>query len=277
MALYTVKYGQTIYDIAVQEYGGVVGIEQILIDKPNIDLSTVLEAGSEIVITPNATNVINNETRSYFKNRSITSFDGSFSESEISSYVGSIVTNEPNSLNYINTNVWGSDSELRFDNTQPLAYNRVVFNRDISFEEDGDFFELEFSYSGTEDHVVVWSTTGASINISGGNVFVYADGGVFLGKTIAILPQNVTIKTKITSSLNIDGTSVTKGILLDVNGEVVDINDLGGNTINFNILAGNSNTTGLTGTIGKININSDVFQLLEGSGIYIYKTIWYGY
>ena len=49
---YIVKSGQSIYDIAVEVYGGVAGIKNILIDNPTIDINTYLEENSTIIVFP---------------------------------------------------------------------------------------------------------------------------------------------------------------------------------------------------------------------------------
>lgn len=42
----TVGQGQTIYDIAIQEYGSIDGVDLLLKDNPSLDMATMLAPGS---------------------------------------------------------------------------------------------------------------------------------------------------------------------------------------------------------------------------------------
>lgn len=46
----TVRNGQTIYDIAIQEYGSIDGTRLLLADNPTLGYSSVLQAGSLLKI-----------------------------------------------------------------------------------------------------------------------------------------------------------------------------------------------------------------------------------
>ena len=275
MSIYKVKYGQTIFDIAVQEYGSISGVSQILSDNKDITLGTILNPNDEIIVTPNSTNIESIETYSYFKNRIITNTESTIESLDSSAYVGTISTTEINSLSFINSSIWGSDAELRFSNNEVVdSYSRVSMNNDISFNDDKDYFEIDITYrNGSSEQIVVGSTTGASIRIVDSKVRLYADGDVLLLESDIKVSESSNIKIRVESVLVVAGGGITKGILLFVNEQETFLADLGGNIINFNLLGGSTGTIGLDGTVGKIDINGSVFMLLEGSGIYIYKTV----
>ena len=278
MSIYKAKYGQTIFDIAVQEYGGMSGLSQILSDNPNVTLDTILAPDDEVIITPNSTNIESSEVHSFFRQRTISNSDVNLSELDPSAYVGTIVTRETNAISYINSNIWGSDSELRFTNNETVSplgnYNRVLLSDYISFGNEGDYFGIDFTYrNGSSEQVVIGSDTGASIRVSGSKLSLYADGDVLLATSPVLLAEESNIRINLVSELTISGNTITKSISFLVNDDETKVVDLAGNVINFNILAGSSGTIGLDGTIGKLDINGSVFRFLEGSGKYIYKTI----
>ena len=51
MKIITVKFGQTIFDIALQEYGDLEGIKTLLEDNEGLDLSQELVEGSKLNIS----------------------------------------------------------------------------------------------------------------------------------------------------------------------------------------------------------------------------------
>ena len=73
---YTVQYGQSIYDVAVQVYGDVNGVGALLRDNPDIDLGTVLVAGQ--VLETGTVDVTDSDTVNFLKNNEhvVTNFDG---------------------------------------------------------------------------------------------------------------------------------------------------------------------------------------------------------
>jgi hypothetical protein len=59
---------QTIWDIALQEYGDVTGVFQILTDNPSIDLDTDLTEGTILYINGEP---LNQDVVSYYKEKEI--------------------------------------------------------------------------------------------------------------------------------------------------------------------------------------------------------------
>ena len=210
----------------------------------------------------------------YFKNRTIVGSEYTLDRLDTTSYVGTILTNETSPTSFINSNVWGSDSELRFSNSDLDTLTYVSMNRYISFSSPEDFMELEFTYDNSvSEQVIVGSDTGSSLSISSGELSLYVDGGELISTIPFSIPNNSNTSVSITSKVNILGGSVTKGLDFKVNNRLTRILDLGGKEINFKSFAGMNGRVGLNGTIGKININGDIFRLLEGSGKNIFKTI----
>jgi hypothetical protein len=135
MAKYTVKYGQSIYDIATEQYGSVLGIEYIFRDNDNIDATTVLKAGDVININATSETIFDQSVVDFFKQKTITnteSIDNS-TDTILSGFnYGVINTNNQFQIRYINDVMWNRDSRLIMKNG--LTENIVV-------DGDGGTFE----------------------------------------------------------------------------------------------------------------------------------------
>ncbi|MEM6734471.1 MAG: hypothetical protein AAF620_00235 [Bacteroidota bacterium] len=73
---YTVQYGQSIYDVSIQVYGSLLGVEQLMRDNPDLGLETVLVNGT-VLVTDEA-NIRDNEVVRFLtvNNHIVTNFDG---------------------------------------------------------------------------------------------------------------------------------------------------------------------------------------------------------
>lgn len=135
MAKYTVKYGQSIYDIATEQYGSILGIEDIFRDNEGIDATTVLKAGDVININATSETIVDQSIVDFFKQKTITnteSIDNS-TDTILSGFnYGVINTNNQFELRYINDVMWDRDSRLIMKNG--LTENIVV-------DGDGGTFE----------------------------------------------------------------------------------------------------------------------------------------
>lgn len=63
-----VKELQTIWDIALQEYGSVSGVKQLMDDNPEINFQTLLQPGQIIKIISEP---VNKDVRDFYKNNNI--------------------------------------------------------------------------------------------------------------------------------------------------------------------------------------------------------------
>ena len=110
MAKYEVKYGQSIYDIATEVYGSVLGVENIFRDNPDIDATTVLEVGRIIDVNPTSETIIDQSIVNYFRFKTITNSENSeigLTETVLSGLnYGVISTQRQQAQRYINDIVW---------------------------------------------------------------------------------------------------------------------------------------------------------------------------
>lgn len=74
MIEYTVKYGQSLWDIAIQEYGHVHGVELLVKDNPQLSVTGVPAVGSKVLIRPEVPELSNNNQRNVaeYKKQNIT-------------------------------------------------------------------------------------------------------------------------------------------------------------------------------------------------------------
>lgn len=69
MTDYRVRYGQTIFDVAVQNYGTVEGVAILLEDNPGLTLNSDLEVGSTLRV--NGERALDQGRVNYFRERGI--------------------------------------------------------------------------------------------------------------------------------------------------------------------------------------------------------------
>lgn len=70
MAYITVENNQTIWDIALQEYGSADGVKQLIIDNRTVcDFDNDLPAGTKLIITESA--IIDNDTVTFLRKKGI--------------------------------------------------------------------------------------------------------------------------------------------------------------------------------------------------------------
>lgn len=74
MIEYTVQYGQSLWDIAIQEYGHVQGVELLVKDNPQLAVTTVPAVGSKVLIRPEVPELSNTNQRivAEYKKQNIT-------------------------------------------------------------------------------------------------------------------------------------------------------------------------------------------------------------
>tara|TARA_R110000765_G_scaffold326567_1_gene417847 strand:- start:563 stop:1396 length:834 start_codon:yes stop_codon:yes gene_type:complete len=274
---YIVKSGQSIYDIAVEVYGGVAGIKNILIDNPTIDINTYLEENSTLIVFPNTSTIVDINISNYFKYKTITGVE-SLSEIEsidsIASY-GELKTNSLGGDTYINS-MWGNNS-VNLSNTgvllDELNFDRIHLSAPIVLDSNGGFFEIEFVYNDLGiDQYLFGSEFGSSIRIINNRISLYSSGERFeiensttlvdgnryrLGGSIASAQTNNPLENFFT--LSVDGVSETSPTTSF--GEV-----------NLSLVGGEDGSRGYEGNISYLNINGSIFDFLKGSGIYIYRT-----
>lgn len=130
MINYIVKYGQSIYDIATEVYGNVSAVENIIRDNEEIYMDTVLEVGQVILIDANSSTIVDQSISNYFRNKDITNNEVSSNEEtqqDLSgSNFGTIITNSPQEVSYINNVMWKELGQISMRNA-PNSQSSNIF------------------------------------------------------------------------------------------------------------------------------------------------------
>ena len=142
MAEYIVKYGQSIYDISVEVYGSIMGIEYILEDNPTIDLGTHLLEDSILEVFPNPSTILDTNISAYFENKSIINTevlpDIDILEGAVS--YGEIITKNLGGDTYVDDVIWGNNS-VNLSNTgltlDEFNFDRIVLEPSIKLSKKG--------------------------------------------------------------------------------------------------------------------------------------------
>lgn len=85
----TVKNDQTIYDIAVQEYGSIEGIFWLMEDNPELNLQDDLVVGGQLLIRDS---VIDPELKSYLQENGVSPANGGGKDPGISAFTNGFLT-----------------------------------------------------------------------------------------------------------------------------------------------------------------------------------------
>tara|TARA_R110002167_G_scaffold107745_1_gene275392 strand:- start:178 stop:1092 length:915 start_codon:yes stop_codon:yes gene_type:complete len=302
MAIYKVKYGQSIYDIATQIYGSVLGVAYLLRDNKSIDLTTHLKQGFDLIVNATSDTIIDQNIVSFFKNKTITNTETLKGVENLLTEIayGTIVTSSPEG-DYVNGVMRATPNQLNMINVEStlLNYDRVKFNKVSTLNEDADEIEFIISYEPLSSPnfwiVLAGSDTveGSHIRIDSSNkLSLYSSSDQLLITSSNTVSPNVDISVKIRCEVIVTNV-VVKNYYLEVNGvedstlDVSDINisfdTLGGfekddvwvsdrlNSGSFNGLSTDS-FNGLNGSFKYLRYNDSEYRFDEGGGIYIFKT-----
>ena len=134
MINYIVKYGQSIYDIATEVYGNVSAVENIIRDNEEIYMDTVLEVGQVILIDANSSTIVDQSISNYFRNKDITNNEVSSNEEtqqDLSgSNFGTIITNSPQEVSYINNVMWKELGQISMRNAPNSQSSNIFVDAD---------------------------------------------------------------------------------------------------------------------------------------------------
>lgn len=273
MAKYIVQKGQSIYDIAVEIYGDIMGIGSILQDNPNINLDTFLEEGSSLEINQNSENIFSVNIANYFRNKSIVNSESEAITkelNELTSY-GELITQNLSGEEYINSVMWGNNS-VNLSNTGLLLdeynFDRIHFLDTIDLDVNGSFFEIDFVYNDIGvDQFIAGSNNGSSVRIEDGKISLYSSGEEFeLTHSFELQDK---IKYRLKCECLINGDIKSFGVSID--GHFQESTPSIGE-VNLSLIGGEDGSRGYEGTISYLNINNSVFNFSEENGIYVYKS-----
>ena len=171
MAKYEVKYGQSIYDIATEVYGSVLGVENIFRDNSDIDATTVLEVGREIDVNPTSETIYDQSIVDYFKFKTITnseSQNSGITDTVLGGFnYGVINTQRTAFQRYINDIMWRNLGELELFNGQ----NESVFtdgdNGTFNDATPSGWNTTEYPYDAANPNHAGGTVVAQTINIDG--------------------------------------------------------------------------------------------------------------
>lgn len=278
MATYIVKGGQSIYDIAVEQYGSVAGVENILVDNPSIDLGTNLVEDSTLEIFPNASTITEINISNYFKDKLITNAE-SLSEIEsldkIASY-GELTTKNSDGETYINSAVWNKNS-VNLSNTGLLLdefnFDRILLSAPIVMDSDGGYFEIDFTYNDIGvDQYLFGSGNGSSVKIINNKISLYSSGNQLeLEHPTTLVDGN---KYKLNGSIEsaLTNNPLENIFSLSIDGIIEVSQSLSVGEVSLSLVGGEDGSRGYEGNVSYLDINGSVFDFLKGSGTYIYRT-----
>lgn len=293
MAIYKVKHGQSIYDIATQIYGSVLGIVHLLRDNESINLTTYLETGREININPTSDTILDQNIVNFFAKKTITNSETLQNTSKILSeveFVGEILTQNTAGENYIDGIMWAVEGQLNMESrvTNPLSFmnrDRVQFNSHFTLNNDGD--ELEFIVNYGEHISGRWYPLADSTSVNNGAYIFFneSDGQLYMCDDEANLlianPVSTNHSVDITVKIRCEVTvtdSVLKSYFLSVNGVEESAIDVNGSNLSFDTLGGFAQSgvgigDGFNGIFKYLKYNNDEYKFDQGKGIYIFKNI----
>lgn len=281
MAVYKVRNGQSIYDIATEIYGNVTGISYLLEDNPSINLDTYLKTDLEIVVNPTSNTILDQNIANFFLGNPITNTETiSKTLSLIGNYSsGEILTKNLLLEEYINESMWTFGGQLQMinyeDNSGKINYDRVKFDRLFEINSDGDELELIFNYENFFVGQDIWTAIGNSINqqdnisVVDHLIHLYDSNGDLLISHPTVVEQDVDINVKV--RCEIDGNN--KNYFFDVNGVEVESLNVGNKSFSVDMLGGLSafGGSGLNGQIKYFRYNSSEYLFNEGMGFNVFK------
>ena len=270
MATYIVKSGQSIYD------GDLMGVSNILVDNPTIDLETYLVEDSTLEIFPTAETIIRSGIASFFKNKTITGAETAAGVEvlDVAVSFGELITKNLGGDTYVNDFMWGNGA-INLSNTGVLLdefnFDRIKITPTPSLIDDNDFFEMDFTYNdlGLDvEQTLIGSELGTEVRILNGNISLYylGEGGLPLTHSTLLLDGR-----KYRLKVELSDDSVGRVFNVSIDG-YVNVSTNTTNEIRFNLIGGQDGSGGYEGAISYINANTNVFNFFEGSGTHIYKT-----
>lgn len=282
MAIYRVRNGQSIYDIATEIYGDVTGISYLLEDNPSINLDTYLETDLEIVVNPTSNTILNQNIANFFLRNPITNTE---TKSKTISLIGNYSSGEILTKNllldkYVDESMWALGGQLQMinyeDNSGEINYDRVKFDRVFDVNSDGDEIEFIFNYESLWVEQPIWIPIGNSqtqqdhISVDRDNLLHLYDGnGDLLIAHPTTFETNVDINVKV--RCEIDGSS--KNYFFNVDGVEMGNLDVGSKTFSVDMLGGLSSFggSGLNGQIKYFRHNTTEYLFNEGVGFNVFK------
>jgi len=279
MAIYEVKYGQNIYDIAVEVYGDVMGIYNILSDNENINTSTVLSVGDTLNVFPSTENNFNQTNVAFFRDKTISNSENSFGENlEISGEIfGEIFTDASNEVRYLNDVTWSEHSAVKFESGNQ---SYIYFNERMSLNRDRNIAEVKFNVEvspliGEENILISDSESDSRISLygTGENSFVirfYASDNSLIFEDTYVKTINQDCKVSIETNIVL-AEPIYKNIIIAVDENLFSFVDT---SIDFssNILGtSNVNNKSIQGLVKEVKFNKDLFEFNEGSGKFVSK------
>mgnify|MGYP003646616632 CR=1 FL=1 len=283
MAIYKVKYGQSIYDIATEKYGSVEGVANILQDNPSIELDTYLELGREIIISESPTSITNQNIRRYFSNKTITNTDSANSTPNLlNGYIyGTISTRNVDGEAYIDSTIrQGILDHIKLSNRDGGTINldRVSFSSPFTIDSDGDELEMIVNYEDFQSYdrfVPIGSVNGSTmrldISATDGRISLYDSFGEILISNPIETESNVDVTFKIRCEV----LGTTKNYFLEVNGVESSALNVGDTNLSFDMIGGTNKISadGYNGLIKYFRYNDYRYRFNEVSGIYVHKNI----
>ena len=284
MAVYIVKYGQSIYDIATEVYGDVMGVNNIIRDNELIDFEKVLETGQEIEVFPNSSTNFNQTTVDYFRSKDITNSENSYGDNLAVSgeNYGEIITSNPNQQSYIDSDIWQGFGELNFNNLGETRYDGIKFSQKYSLSRKlGSVIAYlvvsEVPEFGSE--ILLFGDSSSSSRIyayeKGVDLFGVkiddADGIEIFDTAVGI---SVNSEFRVIVSNNSSSQLPNEKVYSILIGDNVDTVSVSNNqNIQFDFVGGAEGVgVGFSGKITELLTNGDSYDFNEGSGKYVSKT-----
>jgi hypothetical protein len=278
MSKYIVKYGQSIYDIATEVYGGISGIASIISDNPHVDLETVLSAGDVLEVFPSSNTIFNQNIVKYFEGKIITNSENPSSADTLINFApqyGELLTENIYGDEYVDTSIWDVDTDgtglLQLDGA---SGDRIKMAIPVNFSSDLDSFMINIDYDTADgDMVLIGSSSNdCKLAVEAGKVVLYSNSGIkIVEHTVAITTGVNEICVCINYYLNND--VLTRQVVLQVNAAStnVDTEDV----ITLDVIGGEDNNE--SGTFGlkllaiQLNEVLDTYYFNEQKGRFVFK------
>jgi hypothetical protein len=284
MAIYKVKYGQSIYDIATEKYGNASGIDNIFRDNPTIDFNTYLEEGQEIIISSSANDIANQSIKKYFSNKTITNTDSKMITTIlVGEFIyGTILTRNGDDGKYIDEVMWSTYGQLKLNNRVEGGlrnFDRVLFDKEMDLNSDGSAIEMTLNYESISAEFDKWVPLG-NITAQSESIVIFDDGNISLNDdfgnqlVVTTTPSQPNVDVSIKVRCEILQTSpLEKNYYLEVDGIEYSALNVGKSKVSVNLLGGSSlgSVGGYNGIVKYFRHNTSEFRFSEGLGNYIHK------
>jgi len=283
MAIYKVKFGQSIYDIAIQVYGSVLGVYYLLQDNENLNLSDSLPQGTELSVYPTSDTILDKDILDFFANREIINSETvqKLSTLKSSGDFGTIFTSNIRQQLYINSSVWRKKNQIYLSNSEN---DRVLLSNKLTLNSNEDQVDFTIKYddivSSTKWILFGDSTSenaGAYISVDSttNKVSLYDDTQSLLIESSLVIENGQDIDIKVRCELIVTDV-ITKDYYLDVNGTEDSSLDVGNKDVSFDTLGGFVASEvgigdGYSGYFKYLEYNGSEYEFSEGKGKYTYK------